>query len=62
MKKLQITAYRITPNCREYHKDETGKVAFLSIMDDMIEKIQRTLMVDENKKKTIKITLTLLTN
>lgn len=58
MKELQITAYRITPNCRA--KDETGASAILTIMDDMIEKIQRTLSVEENKDKTIKITMSLL--
>jgi len=58
MNELQITAYRITPNCRK--EDKTGAAAILTIMDDMIEKIQRTLSVEENKDKTIKITMTLL--
>ena len=58
MEGLQITAYRITPNCRK--EDETGAGAILTIIDDMIEKIQRTLSVEENKSKTIKITMTLL--
>jgi len=58
MEGLQITAYFITPNCRK--GDETGGNAVLSIVNDIIAKIARSLSVEENKSKTIKITLTLL--